>query len=81
MGVRGRQVEVEVFPEAIEEFRQQGACKKLGMGGGSGRRPGGSMGLPHITSKGLSPRGFLGKARILRRTIGKFSPIQMYFKG
>ena len=70
MGVRGRQVEVEVFPEAIEEFCQQGACKKLGMGGGSGRRPGGSMGLPHITSKGLSPRGFLDKARIQRKTIG-----------
>ena len=29
------------------------------------------MGLPYMTSKGLSPRGFLGKARILRRTIGK----------
>ena len=27
------------------------------------------MGLPYIISKGLSPRGFLGKARILR-TIG-----------
>ena len=42
----------------------------LGMGGGSAGSPGGSMGLPYITSKGLSPRGFLGKARILR-TIGK----------
>ena len=30
-----------------------------------------SMGLPYVTSKGLSPRGFLGKAHILRRTIGK----------
>ena len=29
------------------------------------------MGLPYITSKGLSPRGFLGKVRILRRAIGK----------
>ena len=29
------------------------------------------MGLPYITSKGLSPRGFLGKAHILRRTVGK----------
>lgn len=29
------------------------------------------MGLPYITSKGLSPRGFLGKACILRKTIGK----------
>ena len=29
------------------------------------------MGLPYIAPKGLSPRGFLGKARILRRTIGK----------
>ena len=67
---RGRQVAVEIFPEAIVEFRQQGACKKLGMGGGSGRRPVGSVGLPHITSKGLSPRGFLDKAHILRRTIG-----------
>ena len=28
------------------------------------------MGLPYIISKGRSPRGFLGKARILR-TIGK----------
>ena len=37
-------------------------------GGGS---PGGSVGFPYITSKGLSPRGFLDKARILRRTIGK----------
>ena len=29
------------------------------------------MGLPYLTSEGLGPRGFLGKARILRRTIGK----------
>ena len=29
------------------------------------------MGLPYITSKELSPRDFLGKACILRRTIGK----------
>ena len=29
------------------------------------------MGLPYVTSKGLSPRGFLGKARILRITLGK----------
>ena len=29
------------------------------------------MGLPYITPKGLNPRGFLGKARTLRRTIGK----------
>ena len=29
------------------------------------------MGLPYIIPRGLNLRGFLGKARILRRTIGK----------
>jgi len=59
------------FQRALQSSASRGECKKLGMGGGSGGSPGGSMGLPYITSKGLSPRGFLGKARILRRTIGK----------
>ena len=71
LGVRGRQVVVDVFPDALWSSTSRGECKKLGMGGGSGRSPGGSMGLPYITSKGLSPRGFLDKAHILRRTIGK----------
>ena len=59
------------FQRALQSSNSRGECKKLGMGGGSGGSPGGSLGLPYITSKGLSPRGFLGKARILRRTAGK----------
>ena len=59
---------VDIFPEGIVERRE---FRKLGVGGGSGGSPGGSMGLPYIIPKGLNLRGFLGKARILRRTIGK----------
>ena len=58
------------FQRPLRSSASRGACKKLGMGGGSGWRPEGSMGLPHISSKGLSPRGFLDKARIQRKTIG-----------
>ena len=59
------------YQRALWSCSSRGECWKLGMGEGSGGSPGGSMGLPYNTSKGLSPRGFLGKARILRRTIGK----------
>ena len=59
------------FQMALWSSTSRGECRKLGVGGGSGGSPGGSMGLPYITSKDLSPRGFLGKARTLRRTNGK----------
>ena len=59
------------FQRALRSSASRGECRKLGVGEGSEGSPGGSMGLPYITSKGLSPRGFLGKAHILRRTIGK----------
>ena len=59
------------FQMALRSSASRGECRKLGMGGGSGGSPGGSMGLPYITSKDLSPRGFLGKAGTLRRTNGK----------
>ena len=59
------------FQKALWSCTSRGECRKLGMGEGSAGSPGGSMGLPYITSKGLSPRGFLGKAHILRRTVGK----------
>ena len=59
------------FQRALRSSASRGECKKLGMGGGSRGSSGGSMGLLYIISKGLSPRGFLGKACILRRTISK----------
>ena len=68
MGVRGRQVVVDVFPEGIVEFRQQKSVRSLVWEEVQRGSPGGSMDLPYITSKGLSPRGFLGKACILRTT-------------
>ena len=68
--MRGRQVVVDVFPEGIAEFRQQKSVRSLVWEEVQRGSPGGSMDLPYITSKGLSPRGFLGKAHILR-TIGK----------
>ena len=71
MGVRGGQVVVDVFPEGIVEFCQQRGVQEAWYGRRFRGSPGGSMGLPYITSKGLSPRGFLGKAHILRRTTGK----------
>ena len=57
------------FQRPLRSSASRGECKKLGMGGGSRLRPGGSTGLPHITSKGRSPRGFFDKARIQRRTL------------
>ena len=71
MGVRGRQVVVDVFPESTAEFCQQRGMQEAWYGRRFRGSPGGSVGLPYITSKGLSPRGFLSKAHILRRTIGK----------
>ena len=59
------------FQRALRSSASRGECRKLGMGGGSGDSAEGSMGLPYITAKGLGPRGFLSKARTLRRKIGK----------
>ena len=57
------------FQRALQSSASRGECRKLGMGGGQGesRR---EHEPSYITSKGLSPRGFLVKAHILRRTIG-----------
>ena len=59
------------FQRALRNSASRGECRELGVGGGSGGNPGGSTGLPYLTSEGLSPRGFLGKAHALRRTISK----------
>ena len=59
------------FKRALRSCASRGECRKLDLGGGSAGSPGGSMGLPYITSKGFSPRGLLDKAHILRRTVGK----------
>ena len=82
MGVRGRQVVVDVFPEGIAEFRQQKSVRSLVWEEVQRGSPGGSMGLPYITPKGLSSRGFPGKALYFEENNRqKFSPIQMYLEG
>ena len=69
------------FLRALEDSIR-GECMKLGMGGGSVGSPGESMGLPYITPKGLSSRGFPGKALYFEENNRqKFSPIQMYLEG
>ena len=40
------------FQRALQSSASRGECRKLGMGGGSGGSPGGSVGLQDITSKG-----------------------------
>ena len=58
------------FQRVSQSSSIRGECRELDRGGGSGGSPRRVMGLPYITSKGLNPRGFLGKARLLRRAIG-----------
>ena len=61
------------FQRALQSSASRRECKKLGMGGGSGGSPGGSMSLRTSPQRGsaFEPRGFLVKARTLRRTISK----------
>ena len=61
------------FQRALQNSASRGECRKLGMWGGSVGSPGESMGLCTSPQRGsaFEPRGFLGKAHTLRRTISK----------
>ena len=49
------------FQRPLRSSASRGACKKLGIGGGSGWRPGGNMGLHTSPQRGSAPGAFWTK--------------------
>ena len=82
MGVRGKQVVVDVFPEGIAEFCQQRGVSEAWYGRkfrGESRREHGAS-THHL--KGAQPQGLSGQSPYSEENNWQeFSPIQMYFKG